>query len=86
MIMSTAAYVKVPVEHRSTNPQWDSAHPDAFGSQTISRLFDREIHSFASLLRNRFAFIVAIVLKRTRSENLWLFSSFKLFCQALILF
>jgi len=69
MIMSTAAYVKVPVEHRSTNPQWDSAHPDAFGSQTISRLFDREIHSFASLLRNRFAFIVAIVLKRTRSKT-----------------
>jgi len=24
------------VEQRSTNPQWDSAHPDAFGSQTIS--------------------------------------------------
>ena len=69
MIMSTAAYVKVPVEHRSTNPQWDSAHPDAFGGQTISAVILTEIHSFASLLRNRFAFIVAIVLKRTRSET-----------------
>jgi hypothetical protein len=27
------------VEQRSVNPQWDSAHPDAFGSQTISPVF-----------------------------------------------
>lgn len=45
----------------------------AFGSLTISRLGwgpTGETHSFASLLRNRFAFIVAIVkLKRTRYET-----------------
>jgi len=40
----------------------------AFGSLTISRWC--ETHSFASLLRNRFAFIVAIVkLKRTRYDR-----------------
>lgn len=27
----TTAYVKGRVEHKSANPQWDSAHPDAFG-------------------------------------------------------
>ena len=40
----------------------------------LARHFDyHEIHSFASLLRNRFAFIDAIVLKELRSKPMAIF-------------
>ena len=48
-------------------PLLDSAYPIAFGNQTVSSVTltrHSETHGFASLLHNRFAFIVAIEVKR----------------------
>ena len=54
--------------------------PIAFGSQTISSV---EIHGFAPLPHSRFAFIVAIVLKRATTNTY--FREINKFCQVFIL-
>ena len=59
---STDASIKLPPERFRTSSRL------AFGGLTISpsKTPKRETHSFASLLHNRFAFIVAIVIEKER--------------------